>query len=472
MAAPARRRCRRPAQHDAGGRVAAGGERRVEGEQRGLVRDAEDEVEVGLGVGEGVDDAVATAARAPFRNAPARAPAGIRAAARECCWAADSGVGLVSLSRSSAKAVEVGRAVGQLVFARGAGAGRHDTSDCAEAAPSPPPRAAGGEDEQVTNDQAAVKGGCRIIPCDIGGGRVGSALPATSYTAACDGLPGMVVVITGASSGIGAGWQSTGAARGTSSCWRHGLDRLEELNRAPRRRPPLRPADVSGREDCELLVGAAIERFGRIDTLVCNAGYGVLRRVHETTPQQMQEIFQTNVFGTADCVRPAVPHMLRQEPLPVARAGGDRCRPRGPAGAARSSAPIPRRRPRSCRWPRRCASSCAAADRGHQRPPDRHRHRVREARRMPAPPAAASRPSPAKMRQSAAAVARKIVRAIERPVPELWPFAPSRWLLSLATLAPVVGGPVAGERASWWMIGGKSVSVSRLGASGCRPIPA
>ena len=33
-------------------------------------------------------------------------------------------------------------------------------------------------------------------------------------------------------------------------------------------------------------------------------------------------------------------------------------------------------------------------------------------------------------------VARKIVRAIERPVPEVWPFAPSRWALGLSSLAP------------------------------------
>src|SRR5205823_6099955 len=37
------------------------------------------------------------------------------------------------------------------------------------------------------------------------------------------------------------------------------------------------------------------------------------RTVAETTPQEMHDIFQANVFGTIDCVRAAVPHMLRQD---------------------------------------------------------------------------------------------------------------------------------------------------------------
>ena len=43
---------------------------------------------------------------------------------------------------------------------------------------------------------------------------------------------------------------------------------------------------------------------------------------------------------------------------------------------------------------------------------------------------------PGEVRQSAQQVARKIVRAIERPVPEVWPFAPSRWALVAAAVVP------------------------------------
>src|SRR5256885_4047684 len=127
-------------------------------------------------------------------------------------------------------------------------------------------------------------------------------------------IDGMVVVITGASAGIGRALAEGLSARGARLVLAaRRMDRLEELNRALGGRHLCLRTDVSRREDCEALVAAAIDRFGRIDTLACNAGYGIPRTVAETTPQEMQDIFQANVFGTVDCVRAAVPHMLRQD---------------------------------------------------------------------------------------------------------------------------------------------------------------
>src|SRR5207244_4545188 len=42
-------------------------------------------------------------------------------------------------------------------------------------------------------------------------------------------------------------------------------------------------------------------------------GYGELRAIHEMSSQQMRQIFSTNVFGTTDCIRAAVPMIARQE---------------------------------------------------------------------------------------------------------------------------------------------------------------
>ncbi len=64
-----------------------------------------------------------------------------------------------------------------------------------------------------------------------------------------------------------------------------------------------------------MLIERATAHFGRIDTLVCNAGYGMIRRVAEMPLEEMQAIFQTNVFGTTECIRHAVPVMKGQEPL-------------------------------------------------------------------------------------------------------------------------------------------------------------
>jgi NAD(P)-dependent dehydrogenase (short-subunit alcohol dehydrogenase family) len=91
------------------------------------------------------------------------------------------------------------------------------------------------------------------------------------------------------------------------------MDRLDELNRALGGGHFCIAADVSRIDDCRSLVEQAIARHGRIDTLVCNAGYGIYKWISRTTPQDTRDIFATNVLGTTDCIHFALPHMMRQE---------------------------------------------------------------------------------------------------------------------------------------------------------------
>ena len=256
----------------------------------------------------------------------------------------------------------------------------------------------------------------------------------------------MVVVITGASAGIGAALAEELSDRGARLVLAaRRVDRLEALNTRLGGGHLCVGADVSRTGDCERLVSATIEHFGRIDTLVCNAGYGILRRVHETTAAQMSEIFQTNVFGTADCVRAAVPHMLRREGgrwrgqvVIVSSAVARRALPLFGAYSATKAAQL----------------SLAEAMRVELRPmriavtsvhpigTDTEFGEAADAR------AGGGRVArvPGEVRQSARQVARKIVRAIERPVPEVWPFAPSRWALAAAALAPRFVDRMLGRR--------------------------
>ena len=128
-------------------------------------------------------------------------------------------------------------------------------------------------------------------------------------------VEGMVVVITGASAGIGRALAEGLSRRGAKlALAARRLERLEELNGGLGGGHLCVQTDVSRPEDCEDLVRRALDRFGRIDTLVCNAGYGVIRPVAKTSPEEMTQIFRTNVFGTADCVRAAVPVMAGREP--------------------------------------------------------------------------------------------------------------------------------------------------------------
>ncbi|MDP9173897.1 MAG: SDR family NAD(P)-dependent oxidoreductase [Planctomycetota bacterium] len=125
----------------------------------------------------------------------------------------------------------------------------------------------------------------------------------------------MVVVITGASAGIGkalATELSRQGARLVLAARR--LERLEELNRSLGGAHLCLQTDISRAEDCEKLVDAAEAHFGRIDTLVCNAGYGLARPFDQMSSADVRHIFDTNWFGTVECCRLAVPIMKQQKP--------------------------------------------------------------------------------------------------------------------------------------------------------------
>jgi short-subunit dehydrogenase len=128
-------------------------------------------------------------------------------------------------------------------------------------------------------------------------------------------IDGMAVIITGASAGIGRALARELAPLGARlALTARRLDRLEELNKELGGGHLVIRADVAIEADCERLVRESAERFGRIDTLVCNAGYGFLSTVAQTSAECMRAIFQTNVFGTTNCISAAVPIMKRQEP--------------------------------------------------------------------------------------------------------------------------------------------------------------
>lgn len=126
-------------------------------------------------------------------------------------------------------------------------------------------------------------------------------------------LKGKVIVITGASSGIGA---ATALA-----CADAGMDvvlaarrrsRLEQVGHQVRRRGCRAleiVCDVDQDQDVAGLIQQTMQAWGRLDVMFANAGYGLFASVLGTSDAQMRAIFETNYFGTLRCVRQAVSAM-------------------------------------------------------------------------------------------------------------------------------------------------------------------
>jgi 3-oxoacyl-[acyl-carrier protein] reductase len=121
-------------------------------------------------------------------------------------------------------------------------------------------------------------------------------------------LNGRVALVTGASRGIGAAvarsLDAAGVRLGLAS--RSGDDLGIEGAVA-------RPCDVRDPLALEALVAATVERFGRLDILVVNAGVGGYGPFLELPPDQLEEMIDVNVKGALYTVRAALPHLLRSE---------------------------------------------------------------------------------------------------------------------------------------------------------------
>ncbi len=71
-----------------------------------------------------------------------------------------------------------------------------------------------------------------------------------------------------------------------------------------------RPCDVRDPAQVEELVGATVERFGRLDIVVANAGVGAYGSFLELQPDHVEEMIDVNVKGLLYTVRAALPHLL------------------------------------------------------------------------------------------------------------------------------------------------------------------
>jgi NADP-dependent 3-hydroxy acid dehydrogenase YdfG len=123
-----------------------------------------------------------------------------------------------------------------------------------------------------------------------------------------------VLLITGASSGIGAA-----TARASAQSYRLVLAarRLEQLETLAaelggEERAIAVRCDVTEWDQVQALAASALERFGRIDAVFANAGFGASRGFLEESVEHWRSMVLTNVYGTALTIRATLPHLLER----------------------------------------------------------------------------------------------------------------------------------------------------------------
>ncbi|MDH2622540.1 SDR family NAD(P)-dependent oxidoreductase [Acinetobacter baumannii] len=121
--------------------------------------------------------------------------------------------------------------------------------------------------------------------------------------------------ITGASRGLGQAITVAALAAGHSvvATTRSGSFNIPDLVQTERLM--VMPLDVTNPDESayQSIVEAAVAKFGRIDVLVNNAGYGLLSLFEETDEVQLRAAFETNVFGLIRVTRAVLPVMRHQQ---------------------------------------------------------------------------------------------------------------------------------------------------------------
>ncbi|MGI9124120.1 MAG: SDR family NAD(P)-dependent oxidoreductase [Mycobacterium sp.] len=115
-------------------------------------------------------------------------------------------------------------------------------------------------------------------------------------------LDGKVVLVTGASSGLGVSFAQAFAEAGADLVL--GARRVEKMAHTAAlvehagRRVHSRQTDVTDPQQCQQLVDAAMETFGRVDVLINNAGVGTAVPATRETPEEFRSVIDLNLNGS------------------------------------------------------------------------------------------------------------------------------------------------------------------------------
>lgn len=128
-------------------------------------------------------------------------------------------------------------------------------------------------------------------------------------------MNGKVVVITGASSGIGRALAIEYAKRGASlSIAARRIEKLNELKQMLASTELLAiQTDVTNETACKELIDITIQRFGKIDVLINNAGLSMRALFDDIDLQSFKKVMDVNFYGTVYCTKYALPYLIRSK---------------------------------------------------------------------------------------------------------------------------------------------------------------
>lgn len=126
-----------------------------------------------------------------------------------------------------------------------------------------------------------------------------------------------VALITGATRGIGKAIALELARKGFNIVINdlelpdEGAEAINEIKKGGREAIFIK-ADISKYEEVEKMVKDAVEKLGRMDVLVNNAGINIDRLLINMTPEQWQKVIDVDLTGTYNCTKAVLPHMMQQ----------------------------------------------------------------------------------------------------------------------------------------------------------------
>jgi len=126
-------------------------------------------------------------------------------------------------------------------------------------------------------------------------------------------LKDKVVVITGASSGIGALAAKFLSEQGAIPVLvARSVEKLESVGAQLAGAHELIAMDVTQQEQVQQVIDHVIQRYGKIDVLLNNAGYGKFDSLLDMSVDDFSEMMNVNYLGTVRCTKAVLPYMLQR----------------------------------------------------------------------------------------------------------------------------------------------------------------